>query len=147
MLAPGGRFLLLEWCRPERTSRLEDEPVLDPFCRYWGIPPLETIDAYLSNFRRAGFRVLESEDLSDRVRPTWERGYAAARQAIASISQARLADLALLRSRFGLDFEAAKQQYYAAVFAKIAADAGPLRYACSLAEVAWEEAVLRPACL
>lgn len=135
VLARGGRFLLLEWCRPERASRLEEELVLAPFCRYWGIPPLEKIPEYLSHFLKAGFRLIEAEDLSDRVQPNWERGYAAARQALASISPARLADLALRGSRFGLGLEAAKQQYYAAVFAKIAADAGLLRYAYFLAEL------------
>src|SRR5919206_71610 len=38
---PGGRFLLLAWCKREGLGKLQHELVLHPLMRYWGIPGLE----------------------------------------------------------------------------------------------------------
>ena len=64
VMNPGARLLLLAWCRREDLGRLQEELVLHPFMRYWGIPGLETPAAYRSHFRRAGLRLIEETDLS-----------------------------------------------------------------------------------
>ena len=34
--------LLVDWCRAERTTKMQRELILDPLCRYWAIADLET---------------------------------------------------------------------------------------------------------
>jgi len=135
ILVRGGRFLLVDWCRPAQTTAIQDELVLRPLCRYWGYPGMETASGYEDHFTAAGFRLVECEDLSARVQPNWELGYAAANRALSALSEKRLTELTAQILRYGAaGVRRAKEQYYAAVFAKVAADAGLLRYTYFLAE-------------
>ncbi len=135
VLARGARFLLIDWCRPSQTTPLQEELVLEPLCRYWGYPNMETASRYEDHFSEAGFRLLEREDLSERVQRNWELGYAAANQALAVLSPERVKELTARILRYGTaGVRRAKEQYYAAVFSKVAADAGLLRYTYFLAE-------------
>ncbi len=135
VLTRGARFLLIDWCRPSQTTPLQEELVLEPLCRYWGYPSMETVGQYERHFSEAGFRLLEREDLSERVRPNWELGYVSANHALATISQERVKALVAQVLRYGASgVRRAKEQYYAAVFAKVAADVGLLRYMYFLAE-------------
>ena len=135
-LRRGARLLLVDWCRPEEVTALQEELVLEPFYRYWGIPEMETVAGYRRGFEGAGFRLLEVEDLSDRVAPNWERGYRAANRALAEpATAALLLTVAASAVRYGPRVvQLAKDQYYAALFAKAAADAGLLRYVYFLAQ-------------
>lgn len=134
-LAPGARFLLVDWCVDAHVGPLQSELVLDPFNRAWGIPYMETIPGYEKAFDQAGFELFDSKDLSERVAPNWERGYRAALDALPAARSVRLIGAIASLTRYGrraIDF--AKQQFYAAVLARVAADAGLLRYAWFLAE-------------
>lgn len=134
-LAPGARFLLVDWCMGEHPGSLQSELIIDPFNRAWGIPSMETIRGYEKAFQRAGFDLFDSRDLSERVTPNWERGYRAALAALPAARSVRLIGAIASLTRYGrraLDF--AKQQFYAAILARVAADAGLLRYAWFLAE-------------
>lgn len=135
-LRSGARFLLIDWCRADHPSSLQEELILEPFCRYWGIPGLETLRGYERAFRAAGFHLLEAEDLSERVHPNWERGYIAAQRALVqSPSPVELLQITARALRHGPEaVQILKEQFYAALFAKTAADAGLLRYASFLAE-------------
>jgi len=96
---------------------------------------METASRYEDHFTEAGFRLLEREDLSERVQPNWELGYRAANHALATISPERVKELTAQILRYGAaGVRRAKEQYYAAVFSKVAADAGLLRYMYFLAE-------------
>lgn len=134
-LVPGARFLLVDWCVDERVALLQSELIVEPFNRAWGIPYMESIRGYEKVFAETGYELIDTRDLSHEVAPNWERGY---RIAIAALSAARsvrligsIASLAFHGMR-AVDF--AKQQFYAAVLARVAADAGVLRYAWFLAE-------------
>jgi SAM-dependent methyltransferase len=81
-LRPGGRLLLVDWCRAEHITALQRELILQPLCRYWAIADLETAAGYRRSFQAAGFRLHRLEDLSDQVLPNWERGYQAALRAL-----------------------------------------------------------------
>ena len=76
-LRPAGRLLLVDWCRAERVTALQQELILQSLCRYWAIPELETAAGYRRSFQRAGFHVHSVEDLSGRSCRT---GSAATRQ-------------------------------------------------------------------
>ena len=135
-LRPGGRLLLVDWCRAEHPLRLQRELILEPLCRYWAITELETVAGYRRSFEAAGFRIHELEDLSEHVLPNWERGYQAALRALAEpVQLGQLLRLAADAVQYGtLAIQAAKDQFQVALLAKAAAESGVLRYVSVLAE-------------
>jgi SAM-dependent methyltransferase len=135
-LQPGGRLLLVDWCRAERPTALQRELILEPLCRFWAIADLATVPGYRRWFAGAGLRIRRLEDLSDAVGPNWERGYRAALRAAAEPVRPReLLRLAASTARHGaLVIQAAKDQFQVALLAKAAADSGLLRYVSVLAE-------------
>jgi SAM-dependent methyltransferase len=135
-LRPGGRLLLVDWCRAERATKMQRELILDPLCRYWAIADLETAEGYRRSFEAAGFRIRQLEDLSDRVMPNWERGYQAALQAVAEpVKLGQLLRLAAVTATHGsVAIQAAKDQFQVALLAKAAGESGLLRYVSVLGE-------------
>ena len=135
-LRPGGRLLLVDWCRAERPAALQRELILEPLCRYWAIADLATAAGYGRWFPAAGLGIHRLEDLSDRVVPNWERGYQAALRALAEpVRLGELLRLAAETARHGaVAIRAAKDQFQVALLARAAADSGLLRYVSVLAE-------------
>ncbi len=135
-LRPGGRLLLVDWCRTERPAALQRELILQPLCRYWAIADLETTVGYRRLFAASGLRIRRLEDLSERVVPNWERGYQAALRALAEpIHLGQLLGLAADTMTHGrVVIQAAKDQFQVALLAKAAAESGLLRYVSVLAE-------------
>jgi 2-polyprenyl-3-methyl-5-hydroxy-6-metoxy-1,4-benzoquinol methylase len=135
-LRPAGRLLLVDWCRAERPTALQQELILEPLCRYWAIADLETVVGYRRLFAAAGLRIHRLDDLSNRVVPNWERGYQAALRALAEpIQLGQLLRLAVDTVTHGsVVIQAAKDQFQVALLAKAAAESGLLRYVSVLAE-------------
>jgi SAM-dependent methyltransferase len=135
-LRPGARLLLVDWCQAVHATTLQRELLLRPLCRYWAIAELGSEPGYREALRQAGLRLLELEDLSERVLPNWERGYQAALRALAEpIKVSRLLRVAVGSLEHGARFvQAAKDQVQVALLAKAAADSGALRYISLLAE-------------
>ena len=135
VVKPRGRVLLVDWCRREGLSAVQEELVLHPFMRYWGVPSLETIRNYERSFRRGGFSLLDVIDLNDRVRRNWEFGY---QRALAAITELSINDAPrLLWKGITLGAEGVrliKEQFPAAVYIKAGFDTGFLRYVYFLAE-------------
>jgi hypothetical protein len=136
-LRPGGRLLLVDWCRVERATPMQRELILDPLCRYWAIADLATVASYNRAFAAAGLRILRVDDLSDGVVPNWERGYQAALRALAEpIRLGELLRLAAVTAKHGpVAVRAAKDQFQVALLARAAADSGLLRYVSVLGEL------------
>jgi 2-polyprenyl-3-methyl-5-hydroxy-6-metoxy-1,4-benzoquinol methylase len=132
----GGRLLLVDWCRVERSTALQQELILEPLCRYWAIADLATATGYRRAFAAAGLRVHRLDDLSDCVVPNWERGYQAALRALAEpVRLGELLRLAAATVKHGaVAVQAAKDQFQVALLARAAADSGLLRYVSVLAE-------------
>jgi SAM-dependent methyltransferase len=135
-LSKRARFLLIDWCRSPQVTALQEELLLGPFYRYWCIPAMETVASYRRAFKTAGFRLIEVEDLTPRVAPNWERGYWLAIRALADgITAKRLLNVIKNVAKHGpRAVQLAKEQFYAALFAKAGCDAGVLRYVYFLAE-------------
>lgn len=135
VLAPGGRFLLVDWCRHAGVNRLQEELLLLPFMECWELPGLETLEGWEGHLRAHGFRVLEARTLGDRARPNWERAYHAALGALDELSPATISRW-LGRALSGGEgaLEALKDQLRAALYIKAGFDSGVLRYAYLLAE-------------
>ena len=135
-LRRGARLLLVDWCRPQEVTALQEELILEPFYRCWCIPEMETVGGYERAFAAAGFRLIELEDLSSRVAPNWERGYKAAVSALTNpFVSKRLLRVAASTAKYGARaVRVAKDQFNAALLAKVAADAGLLRYSYFLVE-------------
>lgn len=133
-LRPGARFLLVDWCRAEKVTRLQEEMILEPFYRYWCIPEMETVGNYRRAFKAASFRLLELNDLSPRVASNWERGYRIALAALAEGDAQQLLTIAASALNGSRAVRMAKDQFYAAIFAKVAADMGVLKYVLFVGE-------------
>lgn len=135
-LRKAAKLLLVDWCRPEEVTGLQQQMIIEPFYRYWCIPEMETVSGYERAFKAAGFRVIDLQDLSSRVTRNWERGYRAAIQALANpFVSKRLLRVAASTARYGARaVRVAKEQFNAALLAKAAADAGLLRYMYYLVE-------------
>ena len=134
ILKPGGRFLLLAWCKQDGLNGLQEELVLEPFMRFWGVPGLETPDGYRRHLAAAGLKLIDAEDLNDRIKDHLEFGYG---QAIAAVQSSSLADAAryLADSDVGeVGLSLIKNQFHAALYIKAAFDAGFLRYSWFVAE-------------
>jgi sterol 24-C-methyltransferase len=129
-LRRGGRLLVVDWCRAERTTALQRELLLEPLCRMWAIQELESASGYRRKLDAAGFEAIEIQDVSDRVGRNWERGYRAALRAVSEpMHPGRVVALATSAVRRGPDVvRAAKDQFRVALLAKAAADSGALRY-------------------
>jgi ubiquinone/menaquinone biosynthesis C-methylase UbiE len=135
-LRRGARFLLVDWCRSELATGLQEELILEPFYRAWGIPEMETVSGYRRGFEAAGFRLLQVDDLSSRVTVNWERAYRAALSAIADVpSPMQLVAMTSKALRYGpRAVRLAKEQFHAILHAKAGADAGIIRYVSFLAQ-------------
>jgi hypothetical protein len=131
----GGRLLIVDWCRAERTTALQRELVLDPLCRMWAIKELETARGYGRKLEAAGFSVVEIQDISDRVGPNWESGYQIALRAISEpLRPGHVVALATSAVRHGPEVvRAAKDQFMVTLLAKAAVDSGVLRYVLACA--------------
>jgi SAM-dependent methyltransferase len=135
IVRPGGRFLLVAWCKQEGLSRIQEELVLHPFMRYWAVPDLVTVEQYRLYLDRSGFRLIEDDDLTDRVRRNWDFGYTQALKGVQDISASRMAQMLWKRAKLGAEgIRLIKEQFPAALYIKTAFDAGFLRYNLLLAE-------------
>ncbi|MBP2312564.1 SAM-dependent methyltransferase [Azospirillum soli] len=135
VMASGARFLLIAWCKRDGLSGLQEELVLHPFMRFWGVPGLETPTAYRRHFQQAGLRLVEEQDLNDKVRPNWDFGYQQAIEGVRTVSMARAAQLLWKGLPLGAEgIRLIKEQFHAALYIKAAFDAGLLRYTYFLAE-------------
>jgi tocopherol O-methyltransferase len=129
IVRPGGRFLLLSWCRAEGLNRIQKSLVLHPFMRYWGIPSLETARRYRSYFARSRLRVVEEVDLTASVQRNWEFGYEQALKAVQQLSPKEAGRLLWKGVRLGPDgVRLLTEQFPAALYIKAAFDCGFLRY-------------------
>jgi sterol 24-C-methyltransferase len=134
-MTPGARFLLVAWCKRQRLGAIQEELVLEPFMRFWGVPSLETAAGYRRHFRKAGLRLVEEEDLNDKVKPNWELGYERAIEGVRDITLAKAARYVWKGLALGPEgVRLVKDQFHAALYIKAAFDAGFLRYTFLLAE-------------
>lgn len=132
----GGRFLLVDWCRPDKVTALENELILEPLYRHWAIPEMETATNYKRFLERAGLELIEHRDLSDAVYQNWVDGYSRAIHPIRNpMNVEKLAAIAKLTATYGTrGIKYAKNQFYAVLFAKLAAEAGLLKYSYFLTQ-------------
>lgn len=134
-LRSGARLLLVDWCRSESVTALQQELIFEPFYRAWGIPELETVGGYETAVGAAGLRLLAVDDLSSRVMPNWQRAYEAANTALAEPLRFVESLMMLTSTAVGRDdVQLVKDQYHAVLLIKAAADIGSLRYVSFLCE-------------
>lgn len=130
------RLQLVDWCRSEYVSPLQEELILEPLQRLLGIAAMETTLRYREHFAAAGFRLVEITDLSPHVAGSWARAYRLANVALAvpptPLQLVRVTASALRHGPHAIAF--LKGQYHAVLLAKAAADAGILRYVSFVAE-------------
>jgi cyclopropane fatty-acyl-phospholipid synthase-like methyltransferase len=70
-LKPGGLLGVCAWLACDRPRSWEVRHLLEPICREGRLPGMGDEAEYRRFAGQAGFRVVEVEDLSDRVRRTW----------------------------------------------------------------------------
>jgi tocopherol O-methyltransferase len=70
-LKPGGRFAVCAWLARADPRPWEVRHLLEPICREGRLPSMGDEAEYRQFAERAGFRLVGTEDLSDKVRRTW----------------------------------------------------------------------------
>jgi tocopherol O-methyltransferase len=70
-LKPGGKLAICAWLACDNPGPREVRHLLEPICREGRLPGMGDEADYRRFGEQAGFRVVEVEDLSDRVRRTW----------------------------------------------------------------------------
>jgi tocopherol O-methyltransferase len=70
-LKPGGRFAVYAWLARDNPRRWEQRYLLEPICREGRLPGMGDTADYLHLASKAGFDLIETEDISDKVRQTW----------------------------------------------------------------------------
>jgi len=129
ILKPGGRLLLVDWCKAEGVNPVQDELVLHPFMKYWAISNLETAGNYEKYFRENDLKIVETEDLNAKTRKNWDFGYEKALEAVRELSPKDLPRLLYTRIKLGGEgIKLIKDQFPAALYIKAAFDLGLLRY-------------------
>jgi tocopherol O-methyltransferase len=135
ILRPGGRFLLVSWCKQEGLTSIQESLVLEPFMRYWGIPSLETPAGYKMHFERSGLRLVEEIDLNGSVERNWEFGYRQALKAVEELSSEGAVRLLWKGIKLGAEgIRLVKEQFPAALYLKAGFEAGCMRYRYFLLE-------------
>lgn len=135
VLRPKGRFLLIDWCRQEGLSYMQENLVLKPFMKAWGINSLETKRGYESHFEKAGLKIKESIDLNHLTEKNWNFGYENAIRAIRETSSKELYKLIWTGLPMGPEgIQLIEDQFAAALYIKAGFDAGFLRYQYYLVE-------------
>ncbi len=71
-LKPGGRLVVCAWSHGEDPAAWTRRHLLVPICREGHLPSLLTRREHVGLCRESGFRVEENEDLTSRVRRTWD---------------------------------------------------------------------------
>jgi tocopherol O-methyltransferase len=70
-LRPGGIFVVCAWLACDDPSATQIRHLLEPICREGRLPSMGDEADYRRMAAQAGFRVVEVDDLTDRVRRTW----------------------------------------------------------------------------
>jgi tocopherol O-methyltransferase len=70
-LKPGGKLGICAWLSRDDPRPWEVRHLLEPICREGRLPSMGDEADYRRFGEQAGFRVVEVEDLSDKVRQTW----------------------------------------------------------------------------
>lgn len=135
VMKPGARFLLIAWCKQAGLLDVQEELVLEPFMRFWGVPSLETSPAYRRYFEEANLQLLDEIDLNEQVRANWEFGYHSAINGIRDFDEGDMSRLLARSAEVGAEgLRLIKEQFAAALYIKAAFDAGFLRYTYFLVE-------------
>lgn len=71
VLRPGGRLVVCAWTVPSGLGAWRRRHLVAPLCREGRLAGLATPDEYREWARRAGFREVRTEELTDGVRRTW----------------------------------------------------------------------------
>ena len=72
LLAPDGRVAVIDWFEAEDLSAERRARYVDPIRRGMLTPNMTTMGRYVAHLEEAGLRVTVREDLSERVRRTWD---------------------------------------------------------------------------
>ena len=135
VLNPGAKLLIVDWCKEEGLTKLQEELVLYPFMLHWAIPGLETKKSYSRNFRKNGFKIHQITDLNDKVKRNWEFGYESALNGVKKLSAKDLPRLLWEGMKLGpKGIKIVKGQFPAAIYVKVGFDVGFLRYTLFLVE-------------
>lgn len=71
LLRSGGRCVITAWLTRDRPGTWETRFLLEPICREGRLPNMVSGEEYRGMLSAAGFRAMQYEDLTSRVRKTW----------------------------------------------------------------------------
>lgn len=74
LLKPGGRFVLGDWMLGEGVGAEDRKRIVDPVLEGMLMPSIFSLAETAGWFQRAGYRLVETRDLTEATLPTWDEG-------------------------------------------------------------------------
>lgn len=71
LLRPGGRLVVVAWLTRERPHGWECKYLLEPICAEGRLPGIASATEYQTMLKHAGFREVDFNELTHRVKKTW----------------------------------------------------------------------------
>jgi tocopherol O-methyltransferase len=71
VLKPGGKLIVYAWLSKENPRPWEVRHLLEPICREGRLPSMGSVSDYKQLIADAGFKDIQYEDLTNKVRKTW----------------------------------------------------------------------------
>jgi len=74
-LKPGGKIVLMAWCKPSNISAAAEHLIVQPFNATWGFTYQETPENYLKYFKKSNLDLVYYEDLTKGIKKSVHQGY------------------------------------------------------------------------
>jgi len=74
-LKPGGKIILIAWCKPNKTTLAAETLIVQPFCATWGFTHMETMTNYEKYFKELKLDIDYYEDFTKNIEKSVHQGY------------------------------------------------------------------------
>lgn len=100
LLRKGGRFLLADWTVDPQIKDKDYQSIVEPVIKGMLMPTIVPMDSYVKWFEETGFRILETHDITEETRQTWD-------QSVQIVQAPKVLKLATALGRDALDLVSA----------------------------------------
>lgn len=129
-LKPGGKIVLIAWCKPSKISVVAEHLIVQPFNATWGFTYQETPENYLKYFKELNLDLAYYEDLTKGIKKSVHHAYFDTLQKMNTanlIDAAKMLDLSMIKHANKI-WEKAHEMMQMMLYSIAAYDAGLFIY-------------------